>query len=288
MTQDVVTQMLLESELEVDMYDEVAGLLDELRSLGDVAPLPSPELADLLAAGVTPVRTPGTHRRRPRKAVVAGLAALAVVGGTSAAAAANELPAPAQRLIHVFSTHYLPFEFPDPSSRTPASHAPGAPGIPAGPSSPGVGQAPGGLLPPGPGGRSSTGTPRHRPSHAGTTAATKAAQGTEGVTPPGGTTPPAQPSTSPTPPTGSGSGDETGAPSGSGTGQGPSGTGSGSGSTDPGSQNPNSGPGSSSGSGESNGTANGNGVGNGNSSGAASASGQAAGTGNASGTGNPT
>lgn len=106
----VVTQMLAEAGLSDD--GDLAAFLTALRALGDgPAPAPAPELAERL--GLTPLARP---RRWLRRRVVGGATALAlaVVGGTGVAAAANELPPGVQRLMARFSAHFLPFDFPPP------------------------------------------------------------------------------------------------------------------------------------------------------------------------------
>lgn len=78
-------------------------------------PEPGPELAVLLRGGHPSegTRRPGTRRGR---AAAAGVLALGTVLGTGWAAAANELPEPAQRWVAQFSQRYLPFDLPYPTA----------------------------------------------------------------------------------------------------------------------------------------------------------------------------
>lgn len=86
--------------------------LAELRDLGTgPAPEPSPELAALLA-GAAPLGP--TRRRRHRRAVLVSAAvAAAVVASTGVAAARNDLPAPAQRLVSTVVDRLTPFHIGD-------------------------------------------------------------------------------------------------------------------------------------------------------------------------------
>lgn len=92
----------------------LAGL--EERYVDGSVPEPGPELAALLA-GATSGPGPGAGKgTRGRRAAAAGVLALGVVVSTGWAAAANELPAPAQRWVARFSQRYLPFELPYPDA----------------------------------------------------------------------------------------------------------------------------------------------------------------------------
>ncbi|MGZ4438267.1 MAG: hypothetical protein ACXVW6_11530 [Nocardioidaceae bacterium] len=103
-----------------DPGGRLAGFLGELETLGaGPAPAPGPDLATLLgvpAAGAPTTLAEGAVVRPFRRRVVAGAGALAlaVVAATGVAAAANELPSDAQRIVSRLSEHFLPFTFPAP------------------------------------------------------------------------------------------------------------------------------------------------------------------------------
>jgi len=117
----VVEELLAEAGFPGD--GGLAGLLGELEAMADgPAPRPSDALAALLAGSVTALPVTSVRRR-----LVSGAAALTVVAVTTTgfAAAANELPARAQRIAASFSTHFLPFSFPMPREDGPLT-----PGLP--------------------------------------------------------------------------------------------------------------------------------------------------------------
>jgi hypothetical protein len=122
-TPPVVTQMLAESGLSDE--PQLTRLLGDLHALGDVpAPAPAPELTELLGATPAVCAPPAVAPLRRR--VVGGATALAfaAVAATGMAAAANELPSGAQRVMARFSERFLPFAFPAPAAgRGPASGA---------------------------------------------------------------------------------------------------------------------------------------------------------------------
>jgi len=132
----VSTASMIEEMVE-DVREFVDGPLDGLDTLlGDLAalgegpaPTPGPELATLLAGDpaarpvVVPFRPPASRRRR----LATGLAAAALTGVTltGVAAAANELPAPVQRLVAHFSETFLPFDLPRPAGDPPRTTSTG-------------------------------------------------------------------------------------------------------------------------------------------------------------------
>lgn len=158
----VVAEMVLDAqELLGEDVDELTALLEDIATLGSTeVPTPSTELAQLLAGGSTPARRRSSHPARARRGALAGLAAAAVSGLslTGAAAVANELPVPVQRVVAHLSEQYLPFTFPRPAGDPPApgtapSRAPkqGHGDRVGGVSSPNGTSLPGGLAPdPGP------------------------------------------------------------------------------------------------------------------------------------------
>jgi hypothetical protein len=110
----VVTQMLAESGLSDD--PGLTRILSDLHALTETpAPAPGPGLAELLgpdeAGAGRAVVVPKLRRR-----VVGGATALALgaVTATGVAAAANELPSGAQRVVAKISERFLPFDFPAP------------------------------------------------------------------------------------------------------------------------------------------------------------------------------
>lgn len=110
-----VRTMLEESDLPTDGSDELVELLAgfEKRHV-DAVPEPSRELAVLLRGGQA---APRWRLLRPRhwNAIAAGVVALGAVVTTGLAAAANELPEPAQRWVSELSQRYLPFDLPSPT-----------------------------------------------------------------------------------------------------------------------------------------------------------------------------
>jgi hypothetical protein len=106
-----LSQLLEESDLPYELVPDLEPVLTALRSLApEATPQPSAQLAALLAHPVAP------HSYRPRRAALAAVAA--VVGSftlTGVAAAANQLPEPAQQFVSDLSSKYLPFQFPEPA-----------------------------------------------------------------------------------------------------------------------------------------------------------------------------
>ena len=115
-----VRSMLAEAGINEEGSDELVRLLAGLdaRYVDGAAPEPGPELAALLGRGDAPFGRP--PRPRGRRAAATGLVALGVVVSTGWAAAANELPPPAQRWVADFSQRYLHLELPYPQPVTPA------------------------------------------------------------------------------------------------------------------------------------------------------------------------
>jgi hypothetical protein len=113
-------QIVEESGLPPEAAAELEPLLAALRGLEPAeAPEPSAELAALLAS-------PRSRARGRRTAAAIGAAAaLGSLTVTGVAAAANELPEPAQRFVSQLSERYLPFEFPRPVQGTPEDAEPG-------------------------------------------------------------------------------------------------------------------------------------------------------------------
>lgn len=121
--------MTAEAGLEVADLEALTGALAPLAELTDTVPAPSPELAALLGGTVPHSGTSGApaaaRSERPRRshgvrrtAIGALVLALSGVGATGLSAAANTLPEPLQHRVSQFSHDHLPFEFPEPDSRT--------------------------------------------------------------------------------------------------------------------------------------------------------------------------
>ncbi len=107
--------MLEESGLpgtEHDLVDFLAVL--EQHYVETSVPRPGPELAALLSGELAEPSVVRPHRGRRRRVAAAGATALSAVLATGIAAAANELPAPAQRWAVEFAERYLPFDLPEP------------------------------------------------------------------------------------------------------------------------------------------------------------------------------
>jgi hypothetical protein len=194
-----VELILLEAGLPDDAVADLGPLLTELRDLEpEHAPEPGPELARLLAAPAAPTRV-GAGRR---SLVVAATLLGTSMTATGVAAAANELPEPAQRLVSQLSERYLPFEFPPPEPAPEPESEPATEPLPPaveGPSGEG----------PAPAGSAETGTlPVGRPTGTPTPSARSTATPSSGAGTP-------TPTSSPAPePTGSPAGEVAGPPEG--------------------------------------------------------------------------
>ena len=135
-------QLVAEAGLPADVVTDLEPVVSALRDLTPgTAPTPSPALAALLA---DPPR-PAVPRSRRRLAVLGSAAAvLSSLTVTGVAAAANELPEPAQRFVAELSERYLPFHFPQPRhgatkvdpDEIPERVAPTDPGIDPDPTAP--------------------------------------------------------------------------------------------------------------------------------------------------------
>lgn len=113
-----VRAMLEESEIPASGADELVELLVGLEErYVDAVPEPSPELAVLLGVDDASRATRLLLTPRRRRALAAGVVALGAVVTTGLAAAANELPEPAQRWVSELSDRYLPFDLPHPTDR---------------------------------------------------------------------------------------------------------------------------------------------------------------------------
>ena len=242
------TELLVaEAGLPAELVTDLEPVVSALRDLApDAAPTPSPALAALLA---NPPR-PAVPRSRRRLAVLGSAAAvLSSLTVTGVAAAANELPEPAQRFVAELSERYLPFHFPLPRNgasevgpdEAPERVGPTGPGMdpdPTGPAgSPSPSGEPSGVPPPSqvPSGRpsqpstspSAPGAPSEEPTPSGAPPAPPSAQPTGTVAPaPGdpegdltegdprvGTDPDAEPTTEPSAPASSSGSDLTTDPS---------------------------------------------------------------------------
>jgi hypothetical protein len=125
-----VRDVLAEAGLSADQEPSLVELLEALADVDEEhVPEPSPGLAALMAD--LPVLS-SRPQRRLRVLVAGGVAASMVCAG-GIAAAANELPASAQRIVAEFSQRYLPFQLPQPEESEPevpteADPAPDTPG----------------------------------------------------------------------------------------------------------------------------------------------------------------
>jgi hypothetical protein len=116
-SEERLREMLAESGIADEGSERLLECLSTLeRSVDDTLPEPGPELAALMARAGAAVRTSVLSRRRGR-VLVAGAVAFGTVAAGGIAAAANELPPDAQRLVAEFSERYLPFELPRPDVR---------------------------------------------------------------------------------------------------------------------------------------------------------------------------
>jgi len=115
--------MIEESGLDPFESEELATFLMMLESLVDEsapAPAPTPALAAMLAGGATGVGASvvALAARRHQNALAAAVLAVTGIVATGAAAAANDLPSTAQRIVADFSQRFLPFDFPYPEERS--------------------------------------------------------------------------------------------------------------------------------------------------------------------------
>lgn len=109
-----------------DVLDDpaLAGLLTELRHLAEgPAPAIGPDLAAVLG-GAVPLAPASVRRSRTASAVVIGLVSTGVLAGGISAAAANELPAPVQRVVSRVVSTITPFEIPRPDHHRPPARVP--------------------------------------------------------------------------------------------------------------------------------------------------------------------
>lgn len=99
-----------------ELVDLLAGL--EQRYVDDSAPEPGPQLARLLDGGQPGEEGTRASRlsRRSRRFAAASALALSTVVGTGVAAAANELPPPAQRWVAELSERFLHVDLPRPAT----------------------------------------------------------------------------------------------------------------------------------------------------------------------------
>lgn len=102
----------------------LAALLDELEAIAAQAPPPvGAELAAVLA-GAVPLAAGRSRRHRTASFAVIALLSGGVVAGGVGAAAADELPAPVQRVVSRVVSTLTPFEVPHPD-HAPVRHEPG-------------------------------------------------------------------------------------------------------------------------------------------------------------------
>lgn len=98
-------------------------LFAELRGLGD---RPMPPVGDALAdvfAGATPFASASNRRSRAAKTSLIGLVTVGIMaGGVTAAAAADQLPGPAQRIVSRVVTTLTPLDIPSPDEQGPVEH----------------------------------------------------------------------------------------------------------------------------------------------------------------------
>jgi len=112
-----VDAMIEESGLDLIESEELAAFLTMVGSMVESAPLPSPALAGLLSGGVAGTDVVSLSVRRHQNALAAAVLALSGIVVTGVAAAANDLPPTAQRLVAEFSQRFLPYDFPFPERR---------------------------------------------------------------------------------------------------------------------------------------------------------------------------
>lgn len=132
-------ELLAETGLPLESAFALEPMLSAIRDLEpESPPPPSPELAALLAAPAGQQRPHGDRSLPRRVAYISAAAALGSLTLTGVAAAANGLPAPAQRLVSELSERYLPITFPAPAPEVTLEERPQRPEepVPAGPVSP--------------------------------------------------------------------------------------------------------------------------------------------------------
>lgn len=112
-----VREMFAESDMDARETEPLVERLSELDRLVDDTVRPGPDLAALIA-GMVASATVTPFRRRHARVLVAAAVAFGTVGAGGIAAAANELPPAAQRVVADFSEQYLPFTIPGPEART--------------------------------------------------------------------------------------------------------------------------------------------------------------------------
>lgn len=102
------------------------ALRDLVAELGALADRPTPPVGDELAAlfaGATPLAAARSRRNKAAKTGLVGLVTAGILaGGVAAAAAANELPAPAQRIVSRVINGLTPLEIPNPDEQGPVEH----------------------------------------------------------------------------------------------------------------------------------------------------------------------
>lgn len=116
-----VNAMVEEAGLDPFESEALATFLTSLESLVDEsAPVPAPALARMLAGGPTRggAAVVRLAARRHRNALAAAALAVSGIVATGVAAAANDLPTTAQRVVAEFSQRFLPFDFPHPEERS--------------------------------------------------------------------------------------------------------------------------------------------------------------------------
>lgn len=102
------------------------ALRDLFAELGALADRPTPPIGDDLAAlfaGATPLAAARSRRSKAVKTGLIGLVTAGILaGGVTAAAAANELPTPAQRIVSRVINTLTPLEIPNPDEQGPVEH----------------------------------------------------------------------------------------------------------------------------------------------------------------------
>lgn len=112
-----VDAMIEESGLDPIESEQLAAFLTMVGSMVQSAPVPSAALASLLSGGAAGTAAVSLAARRHQNALAAAVLALSGIVVTGVAAAANDLPPTAQRLVAEFSQRFLPYDFPFPERR---------------------------------------------------------------------------------------------------------------------------------------------------------------------------